>query len=140
MLFQSGKYCDILIHQKVVLGFVEATEYHLVRIRDTGDTHLDIACTDLPHALELWTAIERSPEVKIVVNVNDYIHIENTLDTVKEETFPCPHCIDGYAWPNEEQRDFHITYTHRDEFADCKHRPIAKEDCNPGEFDLEEMA
>ena len=99
MIFQSGKYCDILIHQKVVLGFVEATEYHLVRIRDTGDTHLDIACKDLPHALELWTAIERSPEVKIVVNVNDYIV--------------------------------------KDEFADCRHRPI--KDSKPGEFDLERM-
>jgi len=114
MIFQSGKYCHIWIS-------TEHTENHedkevavtfpcLVCIRDTGDTHLDIACTDLSHALELWTAIERSPEVKIVVNVNDYIHIENTLDTVK------------------------------DEFADCKHRPITKEDCNPSEFDLEEMA
>ena len=94
MIFQSGKYCDILIKGKDGDTFI-------VRIRDTGDTHLDIACTDLPHALELWTAIERSPEVKLVVNVNDYI--------VKEE------------------------------FADCKHRPITKEDCNPSEFDLEEM-
>jgi len=107
MIFQSGKYCDIVVRQRVEDG---SESLYRVRIRDTGDTHLDIACNDLPHALELWTAIERSPEVKIVVNVNDYIHIENTLDTVK------------------------------DEFADCKHRPITKEDCNLREFDLEEMA
>jgi len=105
--FQGGKYCDIKIRHHPEKSYIGD---YLVRIRDTGDTHLDIACKDLPHALELWTAIERSPEVKIVVNVNDYIHIENTLDTVK------------------------------DEFADCKHRPITKEDCNPSEFDLEEMA
>ena len=99
MIFQSGKYCDITVWQAC---FKYQNDVYTVRIRDTGDTHLDIACKDLPHALELWTAIERSPEVKLVVNVNDYI--------VKEE------------------------------FADCKHRPITKEDCNPSEFDLEEMA
>ena len=106
MIFQSGRYCHIWIS-------TEHTENHedkevavtfpcLVCIKGTGDTHLDIACKDLSHALELWTAIERSPEVKIVVNVNDYIV--------------------------------------KDEFADCKHRPIAKEDCDLREFDLEEMA
>ena len=118
MIFQSGKYCDILADR-----VEEDVSIFSLRIRDKGqDTHLGIWATDLSHALELWTAIERSPEVKLVVNVNDYI--------VKGETFPCPYCEDGYPWPNEEQRDFHITYTHRDEFADCKHR----------EFDLEEMA
>ena len=100
----------------------------------------------LSHALELWTAIERSPEVKLVVNVNDYI--------VKEETFPCPHCKESYPWPNEGQRDYHMAIKHpkefgarvreliaeADEFADCKHKPIAKEDCDLREFDLEEMA
>ena len=65
MIFQSGKYCDVMVR---ALG-----ELYSIRIRDTGDTHLDIACKDLSHALELWTAIEKSPEVKIVVNVNDYI-------------------------------------------------------------------
>jgi len=97
--FQGGKYCDIKINHHPEKSYIGD---YLVRIRDTGDTHLDIACIDLPHALELWTAIERSPEVKIVVNVNDYI-------------------VKG-------------------EFADCKHRPIAKEDCDLREFDLEEMA
>ena len=117
MIFQSGKYCDI----RVVLDEDEISVFSL-RIRDKGqDTHLDIACTDLPHALELWTAIERSPEVKIVVNVNDYI--------VKDK--PCrgmPAC----TCPNCEKR-------REDEFAGCKHRSIAKEDCDLREFDLEEM-
>ena len=95
MIFQSGKYCDI----RVVLDEDEVSVFSL-RIRDKGmDTHLDIACKDLPHALELFTAIERSPEVKIVVNVNDYIV--------------------------------------KDEFADCRHRPI--KDSKPSEFDLERM-
>jgi len=113
MIFQSGKYCDILI--------AECDQYYKVRIRDTGDTHLDITCKDLSHALELWTAIERSPEVKLVVNVNDYI--------VKDK--PCrgmPAC----TCPNCEKR-------REDEFAGCKHRSIAKEDSKPCEFDLERM-
>ena len=111
MIFQSGKYCDIVVRQRVEDG---SESLYRVRIRDTGDTHLDIACTDLSHALELWTAIERSPEVKIVVDVSDYIVKDDPLS--------------------------YITRGPLDEFADCRHRPIAKEDCDLREFDLEEMA
>ena len=99
MIFQSGKYCDIVIHEYRGEDGIVVHDIYAIRIRDTGDTHLDIACKDLSHALELWTAIERSPEVKIVVNVSDYIV--------------------------------------KDEFADCRHRPI--KDCKPCEFDLERM-
>ena len=140
MIFQSDKYCDIVVRQRVEDG---SESLYRVRIRDTGDTHLDITCKDLSHALELWTAIERSPGVMIVVNVNDYI--------VKEETFPCPHCKESYPWPNEGQRDYHMAIKHpkefgarvreliaeADEFADCRHRPI--KDSKPSEFDLERM-
>ena len=55
MIFQSGKYCDIVVRQRVEDG---SESLYRVRIRDTGDTHLDIACKDLSHALELFTAIE----------------------------------------------------------------------------------
>ena len=128
--FQGGKYCDIKINHHPEKSYIGD---YLVRIRDTGDTHLDIACIDLPHALELWTAIERSPEVKIVVNVSDYI-----VNELTGRNNGCPEC---------EKRKLHDIYLRRaneiacgDEFADCKHRPITKEDCKPGEFDLEEMA
>jgi len=169
MIFQSGKYCDILIYNKEYMIYGDATRY-TVRIRDTGDTHLDITCKDLSHALELFTAIERSPEVKIVVNVNDYIHIENTLDTAKDgQWFNCPNCmqkvqerkrsegqciyssidVNGiwclYAdrcgcigW--QECDNYKGKVNTRGEFADCRHRPITKEDCDLREFDLEEMA
>ena len=138
--FQGGKYCDIKIRHHPEKSYIGD---YLVRIRDTGDTHLDIACNDLSHALELWTAIERSPEVKLVVNMNDYIvkgdkecHflVQNNLGENKcnHKLAPVPGYSDCVGYEN-----CHI-YT--DEFADCKHRPITKEDCKPGEFDLEEMA
>ena len=145
MIFQSGKYCDIIAHTDN-----DGVTVFKVRILDRGqDTHLDIWATDLPHALELWTAIERSPEVKLVVNVNDYIVKEElTKESIARShhelcplsTCTCPTC-ESVNLAEEAYRAAH-SYPYedddgRDEFADCRHRPI--KDSNPGEFDLERM-
>ena len=137
MIFQSGKYCDILI--------AECDQYYKVRIRDTGDTHLDIACTDLPHALRLWTDIERSPEVKIVVDVSDYIVKDKpTIEPIRLESGQLNpeflKVLQADAYPPLDCMAANSNHDNGSEFADCRHRPIAKEDCDLREFDLEEMA
>ena len=159
MIFQSGKYCDITWVFPHPDRVCESPDY-TVRIRDTGDTHLDIACKDLPHALELWTAIERSPEVKLVVNVSDYIVKEgkdhHTYDgkpdpELEPRFTPKKHChkegcwicahnnyiMQADAYPPLDCMAANSNHDNGSEFADCRHRPI--KDSKPGEFDLERM-
>ena len=161
--FQGGKYCDIKIRHHPEKSYIGD---YLVRIRDTGDTHLDIACNDLSHALRLWTDIERSPEVKIVVNVNDYIVKDQCEDCALYQLTYGTKSVEEIhgkenaetdrlyreAYPNKESiaRSHHELCPHStctcptcesvrraEEFADCRHRPI--KDSKPGEFDLERM-